>query len=568
MQHEFEEGPIDPVMERWERSYALWDDRTWITRRVDAIEFESSNTIKTTISFDIDLAKLNQILNNLESCDPNTEAIALPLLIQESQPFLNINLTLNGNSQSIQGGDQSARFSQEILFHHYVKVSGRCSSEKLRKYFAQVSQLTYDSFKDSAPVQRCQDTSDGEWNFYEELLGENIDDIPGFGLLISGSHILLAQIDRLPPGQNCVLKLELYRPYDRSKSFRVNRTSNKKIQYPYSLLGTSRENRYHLRIKVPPTLSVVHIDESDIARIRPHKQRRGFERQHPLKRLSNILVLPATRILLSLFSTPIESQPRNRSWDVSNAGCDISVHDRAGIPRRKSGVDTKTQETWIGSNSRKHEIDPNLKLFQLGAEGRLLKIRVEPQFRSYYGKYLLACAILSAFLVFSIAARWSPFEFVVFILSVCAFFVSFPSLFTVQNEDDFTSSIFLPFRLCLGFLVTLVLAGGAAAQISAPTSGDSSFTITTNPEWSFPIDPPIESSKGSPVESRGSSLSVKAVSDNNDNTWIADDIPVWAKCTYWLSAFLTAMFLLWVVVASAISRLWRRFGNISNPRLD
>lgn len=151
----------------WKYCSSLWlgdggntSTRSWINRRVDSVAFESSSTISTSITLDVNVTKLLEIV---EECDIKKPAcIQVPLIIQDSNQLLDIDLEIDGKPQSVAGSIESAKFVEGVLLHNYYMNRAESPEE-----YPEVGEADRDDLIE-ALINDQDDTLWDDWEHYIE----------------------------------------------------------------------------------------------------------------------------------------------------------------------------------------------------------------------------------------------------------------------------------------------------------------------------------------------------------------------------------------------------------------
>lgn len=455
----FERGPFPYDLKLWDYYYSLWADRRWVHRRVDNIGASQSSTWSDIkITFDINAAVLEATARSYR-ISPE-ERLLLPLMTLPKSHMLGFEAEMNGKVQSLAGNDDSARIAQAISFCSFLK-SHPVYQEDFKTCYKKLAEDTYRAFKDSSArslsaiagqqiaiarqhsqeskslakeaaelISESENFSSPEKlkylvsriekltkemlsaNTYARLLVNFIQHLNSFwgttNSPIADHALIVLKSDRVPASSNAMLTLNFLKPHGSKLGKKFVGRSHKVIQYRESLLGSHFENRYHIRIQVPPTLRIV-------------SARRVAEEKNPR--------------IIDNFNLP------PNDWILGGQDDRVEIHDRklAQFPSN-------------GTNCRKH----------------YALIQVEPYPHVFYTKAAYTVSALLAFLIFTDWYSFKPIDIVPASVALAALFVGVPKLLGRATEDSLTESILSRMRQGLSSLVAISLASGIVRQLSDP----------------------------------------------------------------------------------------------------
>lgn len=453
--YSFEKGPFPFDLQLWNFYYTLWTDRRWVHRRVDTIgSSEPSPWMNIEISFDINSAIL-EATAAAYNISPN-KRLLLPLMLQPRTHLLGFEADLNGRSQSLASNDDSARMAQAISFASFMEKRV-IQLDSFKYHYEALAADTYLAFKDSSAkllqekiaenIEKANQLIDQSTELEKQLTDNSLEHATSAALLteisevtekmrahytyagflndfiahinsgvlwretgnpLQGYRIIVLKVDRMHASSNAILNLRFLSPQTNKTSLNPLsfRRNAKTIYYRQSLLGTNFENRYHIRIKVPPGLKIVSAERNVVGR-----------------------------------------NPRI----IDNLNEIEKIHEKFG------GQDNVRE--WHDTQLRKTSTSP------VGPERCHALIRVEPDPRIFYSKALYTIVALLAFLFFAFSADLSSADIVTSSVALAALFIAVPKLLgRAEHEDFLTARILSCMRVALGFLITFCFIVGIGRQ--------------------------------------------------------------------------------------------------------
>lgn len=463
--------------------YDLWHDRSWINRRIDEVKIISSGATKTKSTFDLNVKKLNAIANYHNIA--KGERIAVPLFVQPRMPMVDVNIDLNGKSQSLGGSSSSASVASCICIHDILdQLNADPSAETINILYPPLYEWLLD--RDLEKATRAIRLASSE------IVDSSRTLIPAWDLRrwskLSDNFVVVVYLDRLQDNENAKLTCEFSTMYNSREEFErsdflvpkegleeCQRDKNKIDKKP------SETNKFHTKIK------------SIVAGIRALFL---FLKAITLK--VNIffakIVIPAGK---KLFFPRFQDIPFTITGGQLGTGFEERYHLKFHVP---DGLEISSLNIYESCNDispvrvrkptyvhRKHtlgrcycraceRIDSlncqvaytsasleihDLTKMQPGGNGKSyhLRIGMEPS-RGFKYPLLICCYMLVLYLFLVRYIKWQDSDLATFSLTSAAFFVALPFLFRRYKEHDFTLEALRRGRVIIALSVVTCLTGG------------------------------------------------------------------------------------------------------------
>ncbi|WP_417288920.1 hypothetical protein [Corynebacterium variabile] len=390
----------------------------------------------------------------------------------ESTPHLEIDASVNGIPQSVDGQDGSSRFTRGILYGYItnnpssitssekiedvLSMFDACNFSRMDKYTSdRISVPTYPSVKVPDIQKQFEQTpaasmklnhfekivdSDHE-TFYELELPDSLrkemqwEDYlteaaqeAACSSTFSGSYIFVVHLDRIESTQNCIVKVSYRQPSPSVAKTRpkekIARFFSSDSTFPKPLtctqllflatrLNTSGERRYHFRVKSASSLKIVAIDPV-------------YEDPYYVK------VSDADEY------SENNQKPQNY-WHAKAGGSSYSIHDTS----------YEMQENNVGTD-----------------EHMQVLITFAPHSQTVYVKAILSLAIISILLSVSLSMKMNWIEYFTLAFAVSALVVALPRLFGASDEDQFTARCLGRLRALIGVNLTASVVTGTLCRFT------------------------------------------------------------------------------------------------------
>lgn len=278
----FEPTAANMNMSEWAYCHALCTERGWVKRRVDKIIPLNNDAVRVHSSFDINTAKLQNIVDQYLPYAQRNKRIPVPIMLRTAEPILNIDVTLNGSSQSIAGRSASARYAQCAILHHVQKTIDLSSvddfwllSNSLFEWIRTGDSSAVDSaLEDASKIENkindnvidyqtlIKHPVDIHTLTYGWLWSDILEDNESRQLIrkYANSHLVVIYLDKLHVGNSTVLKVTQDVPIRKPIKARFFNLMGARYPIPNVPLGSNLEGRYHLKIESPDELYVSSLE--------------------------------------------------------------------------------------------------------------------------------------------------------------------------------------------------------------------------------------------------------------------------------------------------------------------
>ena len=413
--------------------YDLWHDRSWINRRVDEVEIISSDATRTKSTFDLNIKRINEIAD-YHGID-RYERIAVPLFVQSRAPMLDIDIDLNGKSQSLAGtlpnasvasciciydilAQLNADSSDEnfsLLYPPFYQWLVDCDNLKADKAIRLISSKIVDTTKTPTPILDRKRWSKLRDNFIVVVYLDRLDDCENAKLTCAFSTMYSnGEDDKEEDDKETTFFLKSV-ALSFKESF-LPRYQDIPFESPAGQLGTGFEERYHLKFYVPDGLLITSLNIHENG---------------------------------SYFSDGSIRRPIFDHYRHAVGGCYCGACQRVDL----LNCQIAHTPTYISIH--------DLTKMQPGGNGKSyhLRIGMEPDKRFKY-PLLICCYMLMLYLFLARYVNWNGSDLATFSLTSAAFFVALPFLFRRYKEHDFTLKALRRGRLAIAFMVAACLTGG------------------------------------------------------------------------------------------------------------
>jgi len=449
--------------------YDLWHDRSWINRRVDEVKIISAGATKTKSTFDLNIKKLNEIAN--EHNISNGERIAVPLFIQPRMPMVDVNIDLNGKSQSLAGSSSSASIASCICINDVLDQLNVGHSEETLS-------ILYPPFYEWLLDRDNKKATQAIRLISSKIIDNSEIPTSAWGLRrwskLRDSFVVVIHLDRLQDHENAKLTCEFSTMYSSIEKIELSDSSvleegleeprgdnNDVNQQP------SRFNKAWTKIKgaiapagiffvrtiIPAGKKLFLPRFQDIPfDITGGQLGTGFEERYHLKfhvpdglEISSLNIYEGDNDLSSVYV----EQPTYIHEKYARGACYCKACEK---------VDSLNCQ--FAHTSTSLEIHDLTKM-QPGGNGKSyhLRIGMEPNGRFKF-PLLICCYMLILYLFLVRYVIWQGPDLATFSLTSAAFFVALPFLFRRYKEHDFTLGALRRGRVIIGLLVAICLTGG------------------------------------------------------------------------------------------------------------
>ena len=431
----FEPTAANMNMSEWAYCHALCTERGWVKRRVDKITPLNNDAVRVHSSFDINTAKLQNIVDQYLPYAQRNKRIPVPIMLRTAEPILNIDVTLNGSSQSIAGRSASARYAQCAILHHVQKTIDLSTvddfwllSNSLFEWIRTGDSSAVDSALEDA--SKIENKINDNVIDYQTLIKHPVDiHALTYGWLWSDilednesrqlirkyatSHLVVIYLDKLHVGNSTVLKVTQDVPIRKPIKGRFFNLMGARYQIPNVPLGSNLEGRYHLKIESPDELYVSSLEVT---------QEISSNTKSPKKSRKRINLSNGTRIVST----------RNM----------LEIHD--------------------GKDARNDAI-------------RDITVRFESNIEVFTARALAIVILLAVYLFLINEASSKITESAAIAVTIGAIAVTMPMLFRGQSESLFVAQVFqfdrgLLGAVIVGVLITGILHGSSATPDSIATT--------------------------------------------------------------------------------------------------
>lgn len=422
-------------MSEWAYCHTLCTERGWVKRRVDKITPLNNDAVRVHSSFDINTAKLQNIVDQYLPYAQRNKRIPVPIMLRTAEPILNIDVTLNGSSQSIAGRSASARYAQCAILHHVQKTIDLSTvddfwllSNSLFEWIRTGDSSAVDSALEDA--SKIENKINDNVIDYQTLIKHPVDiHALTYGWLWSDilednesrqlirkyatSHLVVIYLDKLHVGNSTVLKVTQDVPIRKPIKGRFFNLMGARYQIPNVPLGSNSEGRYHLKIESPDELYVSSLEVT---------QEISSNTKSPKKSRKRINLSNGTRIVST----------RNM----------LEIHD--------------------GKDARNDAI-------------RDITVRFESNIEVFAARALAIVILLAVYLFLINEASSKITESAAIAVTIGAIAVTMPMLFRGQSESLFVAQVFqfdrgLLGAVIVGVLITGILHGSSATPDSIATT--------------------------------------------------------------------------------------------------
>lgn len=447
-------GKHKPLPKYHELYYALWEDRSWINRRIDEVKIISANSTNTRSTFDLNIKRLNEIARKNDF--PNNEIIPVPLLIQPRRQLLDADIDLNGKPQSLAGTLPSARVATCIYLHDYFSSSKELFDQNFPIAYRPIYKMMIHGAnipdEDTEQIQKSITTAEGVLN--SELNEKNVVNLKD----LVNNYILVVYLDRLEDFENAKLTCSFSTMSESEPSSSTKESAWKKAiellkprQSDFDFLitgtqlGTAFEERYHLKFKIPngQHISSLSFEDDDKTKKKEDKEKARNTGSDRTLNDSNKGRQGSDQLLSRKAKQPVTPKkecPCTVCEQVFMTNCRIAysadslnIHDLAEKPSPQSGVKLS------------------------------VRIGMEPNFRNFKYPSLLCLLVLMIYLgviYFYPGGSNTPLDIPTFSLTTAAFFLATPFLFRKGSEHDFTNMTLRSGRFAVGAVATACIGMG------------------------------------------------------------------------------------------------------------
>lgn len=467
-----------PPPQKCKLYHDLWTDRSWVHRRIDEISFTERGMLQVKSTFDLDITHLKEKIGSLPEELRKGDQIALPLMALPRTLLLDIDVTLDGKTQSFASTETSTDITRHIYLQEYfskyipdpIKLSEFSSFEELSpgslEKMNYISTLTDHIFREGGKdyIRQKREHTTKEFDRYDNkmsaikedsTLKQNVsqDTINRLSEKLAKCAKELSILDQVaPPYDDKNFSSELYRmekwlrfsedyiavvlvdlPSDRrrakltfvtktspdysdSPSILPIRFSPRRFTSP-SLLGSGIEKRYHFRVNAPDGHYISSINLTDV---RDNNNEAFFKPNIP---------------------------PKNSSRE------------------EEKQVKSITCETADGANLTFLEIKDNTLQEEGNIFGYTLNIGVEPFPQTFIFRALVSIFFLLFYMLFARFAVFESGRIIPFSIAALGFLASSPLWFRIGSEDAFTHRTLRRGRTILGWLSAAAFLASFGVQL-------------------------------------------------------------------------------------------------------